>query len=178
MDLESEILGEHSRRQAERIATWVGRDRKRLSRLIQLFLTGEYRVTQRAAWPISICSDRHPAMVRPYLHQLVRRAQDPGVHDAVRRNVVRILQTANIPGDLLGTVATLCFNYLSDAHAPIAVKASSMTVLGQIAQREPDIGRELRLVIEQQLPFGSAGFRARAKRVLKMIDADPGIVEQ
>jgi hypothetical protein len=178
MDLESEILKEHSRRQAERIASWVGTDRKRLNRLMKLFLTGEYRVTQRAAWPIGICADRHPAMIRPHIPRLVRRMQDPGVHDAVKRNVVRILQTADIPENLLGTVATLCFGYLSDVHAPVAVKCFSMTVLGRITQREPDLGRELRLVIEQQLPFGTAGLRARAKQVLKMIKADHAIVEQ
>ena len=145
---------------------------------MKLFSTGEYRVTQRAAWPVSICAEKHPAMIGPYLHKLVARMQDPGVHDAARRNVIRILQTADIPEDLLGTVATLCFDYLSDAHAPVAVKVFSMTVLGRIAQREPDIGKELRLVIEQQLPFGSGGFRARAKRVLKMINAHPAIIEQ
>jgi hypothetical protein len=85
MDLESEILKEHSRRQAERIASWVGGDRRRLDRLVKLFLSGEYRVTQRAAWPISICADRYPAMIRLYIPQLVRRMQDPGVHDAVKR---------------------------------------------------------------------------------------------
>jgi hypothetical protein len=177
MNLESEILKEHSRRQAERIASWVGSNRKRMNSLMKLFLTGEYRVTQRAAWPISICADRHPAMISSYIPQLVRRMQDPGVHDAVKRNVVRILQTADIPEELLGTVATLCFGYLCGADEPVAVKCFSMTVLGRITQREPDLGRELRLVIEQQLPFGSAGFRARAKQVLSMLNAGPAIIE-
>lgn len=169
MDLVSKIMKEHSRRQAERIATWVGKDRKRLGQLMKLFLTGEYQVTQRAAWVVGVCADRNPEMIRPYLRRMVSRMQEPGVHDAVKRNVVRILQTADIPRDLLGTVATVCFDYLSDMDTPIAVKACSMTVLSRIAQHEPDLGRELRLVIEQHLPYGTGAIQSRARQVLKRL---------
>lgn len=169
MDLETEILREHSKRQALRIASWVGHDRRRFRRLMELFLKGDRLITQRSAWVVGICADNHPELVRPHLKPLVKKMQEPGVHDAVKRNVVRILQTADIPNDLLGTVATLCFEYLGSVNEPIAVRAFSMTVLAKIAQREPDLMRELRLVIEQQLPYGSAGIRARARRVLKML---------
>jgi hypothetical protein len=171
MDLETEILKEHSRRHADRIATWVGNDRKRLSQLMKLLLTGEYIVTQRAAWAVGICSDRHPEMIKPYLRRMVSRMQEPGVHDAVKRNVVRILQTADIPRNLLGTVASVCFEYLSDPYASIAVRACSMTVLARIAQQEPDIARELRLVIEQHLPYGTGAFQSRARQVLRQLGA-------
>ena len=167
MNLEAEILREHSRRQAERIASWVGRDRRRFKQVIHLFLNGEFVVTQRLAWVVGICADAHPDLVRPYLRQLIRKMQDPGAHDAVKRNVVRILQYVEIPSDLLGIVATLCFNYLSTIDTPIAVKCSSMTVLARLAGKEPDLERELRLVVEQQLPYSTAAFRARAKKILK-----------
>jgi len=44
-----------------------------------------------------------------------------------------------------------------------------MTVLANIAQKEPELKNELRLVIEQQLSHGSTGFCSRARKVLKMI---------
>jgi len=133
---------------------------------MNLFLDGESVVTQRLAWVVGICADANPELVRPYLRQMVQKMQEPGVHDAVKRNVVRMLQCIDIPSDLLGTVATLCFDYLSTMETPIAVKCSSMTVLARLAEKEPDLGRELRLVIEQQLPFEGAAFRARARKIL------------
>jgi hypothetical protein len=174
VDLREEILREHSRRQAERLARWVGNDRRRFRKLMELFLKGEYRVTQRSAWIVGICAERFPAMVRPYFPKMIARMEEPGVHEAVRRNVVRIFQDVEIPRRLQGKIATLCFNYLSSGDAPIAVKALSMTVLARIAEEEPELGRELKLVIEQQLPFGSAGIRARAKKVLAMIARSEG----
>ncbi len=165
MDLRSEILREHSRHQADRIASWVGRDRARFRELITLFLRGDFRTAQRTAWVVNICAERNPDLVQPYLNQIVRRAQQTGVHDAVRRNVTRILQSVDIPDTLLGTVATFCFDLLN-GDSPVAVKALSMSVLDRIVRREPELGRELRLVVSQQLPYASAAFRARARKIL------------
>jgi hypothetical protein len=166
MDLEAEILREHSKRQALKIATWIGNDKRRFKELMELFLHGEYRVTQRSAWIISNCFDRHPQLVMPWLPRMLKKMQEPGVHDAVKRNIVRILQWVEIPEALLGTVATLCFEYLNSVDAPIAVKANSMTVLVNIAQREPDLKHELQAGIEQMLPFVGPALQARGRMAL------------
>ncbi len=170
MHLEEEILKEHSKRQTERIAGWIGDDVHRFQQLMKLFLKGEYRVTQRSAWIVNSCAERYPHLLRPYLKQMIARMEEPGVHVSVRRNVVRILQFIDIPKHLLGMTATVCFKYLGSAKETIAVKAFSMTVLGRIALQNPDLKRELRLVIEQQFAYGSAGFCSRARKVLSEIN--------
>jgi hypothetical protein len=169
MDLEAELLREHSRKNAEKLARWVGEDRGRLKLLMKLFLTGEPRTAQLAAWVVAILAEGHPSLFRPYLEQMLSRMQEPGIHDAVKRCVVGIMQEMDIPERLLGMVANICFEQLSSADAPVAVKCFSMTVIARIAEKEPDLGRELQLVIEQQLPFASAGFKARAKETLRQL---------
>ena len=170
MDLEAEILKEHSKHQALKIASWIGNDSKRFRSLMDAFLKGEYRITQRSAWVVGLCAERHPRLIRPYLRRMIGRMQEPGVHDAVKRNVIRILQFIEIPEELLGEVATVCFDYLASPREPIAVRVFSMTVLANIAQKEPDLKNELRLVIEQQLANGGMAFCARARKVMKMIE--------
>ncbi len=132
MNLEAELLSEHSRKNAEKIAHWVGADRGRLSRLMRLFLKGEFRTAQRAAWAVAIAAEEHPLLFRRYLKLMLLRMQEPGVHDAVKRTVVRILQDVDIPDDLLGMATNVCFEQLSSGEAPIAVKCFSMTVLARI----------------------------------------------
>ena len=171
MDLETEILQEHSRHQADRIASWIGSDRKRFAALMKLFLKGDWCVTQRSAWVVSICADRHPALIRPHLKAMIKRMQEEGVHNAVPRNMLRILQNTEIPRALQGRVAGLCFEHLASATAPVAVKALSMSVVARIARTEPELQRELRLVIEQQLPFAGAAVRARARHLLRALGA-------
>lgn len=172
MNLEAEILKEHSKRQAVKLANWIGSDKRRFKELMELFLHGEYRITQRSAWIVSLCYDRHPKLVNPWLPAMLKKMQEPGVHDAVKRNVVRILQFVDIPESLLGTVTTLCFDYLNSVDAPIAVKANSMTVLVNIAQREPDLKHELQAAIEQMLPFVGAALRVRCREAINRLERD------
>jgi hypothetical protein len=174
MEIEAELLKEHSRRQADRIVSWIGADAKRFKQLMDLFLGGEYRLTQRSAMAVGIFAGRHPAMIAPYLGRMLARMEEPGVHIAVRRCVVRTLREIDIPAGQLGRVATLCFGYLTSGDSPVAVKAFAMTVLARIARTQPDLGRELRLVIEQQMPYGSSGFRSCAARVMRELGAGPG----
>ncbi|MBX2990671.1 MAG: hypothetical protein KF749_05825 [Bacteroidetes bacterium] len=171
MNLEEQILKEHSKHNTVRIARWVGSDKKRFKQLMDLFLKGEYRVTQRSAWIVSHCADEHPVLLLPYLNKMIDRMMEPDVHVAARRNVVRLLQNIEVPPKLAGKVATICFELLASRKEPVAVKCFCMTVLGNIAKQEPDLGNEIRLIVEQQIPWGTAGFRARAKKVLKGLDA-------
>ena len=170
MNIESEIIREHSKRQCIRIAKWIGTDKKRFNELMGLFLKGEYRITQRAAWIIQHCADEHVELVTPYIESMIDRMLEPNIHDAVKRNVVRILQDIEIPRRLTGKVATVCFEWLASAKEPIAVKVFSMSVLANIAKKEPDLKNEIRLLIEQQMPMGSAGFKSRGRKVLRQLE--------
>ena len=71
-----------------------------------------------------------------------------------------------------GEAADICFGYLVDHKETIAVRVFAMTVLGNICRREPDLGIELRLVIEEELPYASAGFKSRAKKILAELGVD------
>lgn len=153
-----------------RVVRWIGSDKKRFRELMALFLRGEYRVTQRAAWVLRHCAERDQSLVEPYLAKMVNRMLEPGVHVAVKRNVVGILQEIEIPRRLLGRIATICFDFLASQDETIAVRAFSMTVLANIAASEPDLKNELRLMIEQQLPWEGAAFQSRARHVLKQLN--------
>jgi hypothetical protein len=53
MDLLKLLRAEHSKKQTDRIVHYIGADKDRFALLMKLFLQGEYRITQRAAWPLS-----------------------------------------------------------------------------------------------------------------------------
>ncbi len=169
MELEKQLLAEHSRHNTDRIVRWVGRDPRRLARVMKIFLGSDALLTQRSAWIVGVLADHHPAMLEPWLGKMIRKMKEPGVHNAVRRNVVRALQFMEIPPRQLGTVAAVCFDELTSGGSPAAVKASAMSVLARIARREPDLAREVRLVIEQQLPYAPGSFHARARKILPSI---------
>jgi hypothetical protein len=166
MDIEKQLLVEHSRRNTDRIIRWIGADAARLKSVMEIFLGDDPLLTQRSAWVVGVMADEHPGLLQPWLSKMMRKTREPGVHDAVRRNVMRALQFVEIPPRLLGEIASVCFDELASPVSPIAVRACAMTVLERIVEREPELGREFRLVIEQQLPYATAAFHARARKVL------------
>lgn len=170
INLRDEILSEHSKANTERIAKWVGGDADRFDELMQLFLKGEYRVTQRAAWIVLYCAEAHPDWMKPYVGKMIKRASEPNVHQAVARNVAAVLQYIDVPKKDLGAVVNFCFNALTNPNAPIAVQANAMTVLTNVCKREPDLKRELKTVIESLMVNGSAGIKARGKRSLAALE--------
>jgi hypothetical protein len=166
MNLQEEILKEHSKAQCNKIVKWVGDSQQRFDELFHLFLTGGYRVTQRAAWPISYCVEMHPAFIKKNLAKLINNLYQPNSHNAVKRNTVRLLQYVDIPKKLQGRVMDICFRYVASPGEAVAVKAFSLTVLGKLARLYPEILPEIKLLIEEQLPNQTAAFKARAKYFL------------
>ena len=169
MDFRDALQKEHSRAQTIKIADYVGFNRARFKELVEVYLAGPYRITQRAAWPLSLCVERHPRLIRPHLPRILRLARGANVHDAVKRNTMRLLQFVDIPARLSGNVADLCFGFLQNRKEAIAIRVFSMSVLAKLSEKEPDLRNELRLLIDAELPYASPAFRSRAARTLKEI---------
>jgi hypothetical protein len=170
MQLRDEILLEHSKEQSLKIAAWIGNNPSRLATLIHLFLHDEYRVVQRAAWIMSMVAQKHAALLKPHLKDMVNRMGDEGIPVAVKRNVVRVLQFMSIPEDLQGPVMDYCFRFLEDTQETVAVRVFSMTILANLAQQYPEIKNEIVLLIEDQLREGAQpAFISRGKKTLKLL---------
>ena len=167
MNLRETILAEHSKANCNRIVKWVGNSQKRFDELFYLFLNDEYRVVQRAAWPLSYVVTAHPKLIQKHFTKLIKYLRKPNLHDAVKRNTVRLLQEITIPKRLHGEVMNICFDYIVSPTEPVAVKAFSLTILGNFSKEYPEIKNELKLVIEERWDHETIAFRSRAKKILK-----------
>ena len=169
MNLREEILKEHSKAQCTKIVKWVCSSQQRFDELFGLFINDEYRVVQRAGWPLSFCVIEHPSFINKHWKPLINNLKKPNLHNAVKRNSIRLMQDLEIPEKFHGEVMGICFKFLESPTEALAVKVFSMSVLGNLAKIYPDIKTELKLIIEEQLPNQTAGFKSRAKKVLKKI---------
>lgn len=169
MNLAEEILKEHSRKQKDKIVNYVGNDPKRFARLIDVFLQGPYRVTQRAAWPLSYCVENYPGLLKPHFRKILKQLGEQNIHDSVKRNTLRMLQFVRVPKVHQGVTIDLCFGFLTDAKEAIAIRVFAMTVLANITKEVPELKNELIPLIEDQIPYASAGFLSRGAKVLKQL---------
>ena len=170
MQLRETILAEHSKANCARITNWIGSNQQRFDELFELFLNDEYRVVQRAAWPLSYAVIAHPQLIQKKFSKLLKNLKKPGLHDAVKRNTVRLLQDIVIPEKYHGEVMNICFDYLISPDEKPAVKAFSLTVLQKLSRQYPEIKNELRTIIEDRRDLESAAFRSRAKKILVQIN--------
>lgn len=171
MDLEARLTKAQSKARCNAIVSWIGGDQSRYDQLVRLYFEGDPVMTQRAAWPLSVVIETYPHLIRKHLARLVRFVQQPGHHEAVKRNTVRVLQFTEIPEKLHGEVMNLCFDYIADPAEKPAVKAFSLTVLEKLAQTYPDIRQELKTVIEDRWDHESPAFRSRAGKILNKINS-------
>jgi hypothetical protein len=166
MNLREELLKDHSKERIMKIVRYVGNDKERFADLMKLFLGNIEKVSERAAWGVSYCAEAYPELVFPYLEKMLDNLNRP-VHDAVKRNTIRTFQDIDIPEELQGKAADICFYLLCDKDETIGTKVFSMTVLHNLCKQHPDLKNELRTAIEEQMPYASAGFKSRGKKILK-----------
>ncbi len=166
MDIHRALLEVHSKNQAMKITDYVGDDEKRFAELADIFFSGDYRTMQCAAWPINHCVERNPGLIFPYLDKFVDMLGRKDVHNAVRRNIARMLQYVEVPKRLQGKLYSVCLDRVEDTEEPIAVRVFALTVAVQIARDEPDLLAEIRLIVDKHLPHSTAAFRSRARRIL------------
>ena len=167
MNIVQEVLREHSRAMRDRVVRYVGKNPARFKELVAIFLKGPYRVTQRASWPLSYSVERHPELIKPHLNRIIKNLETPGIPDFAKRNTIRLLQFIRIPISLQGPVVSICFGYLNSPKETVAVRVFSMTVLASIAMKRTELKQELRIIIEDKLPYESPAFISRARRILK-----------
>lgn len=165
MNISEELEGVYSKQLAVRVAGRVGADQHLFNELMTLFFESDYRIVQRAAAVVAVCVDSYPFLIIPYLDRLVANLKND-IPDVIKRNTVRILQNQELPDYLLGEVADSCFKFLESKLEPVAVKVFSMTILLHIVRKVPELSDELRCLIEDQLPYSSAGFKSRGTKVL------------
>ncbi len=110
MKLKEEILKEHSKAQCTKIVKWVGSSQQRFDELFSLFLNDEYRVVQRSAWPVSYCADAHPVLISKHWKELMQNLKKPNLHDAVKRNSIRLIQGIELPKAYHGAIVLSIWN--------------------------------------------------------------------
>lgn len=171
MDIKEELLKYqiHSKEQALRIAEYAVASRKSFQELMDCFLADHVKLAQRAAWSVTWATQKKPAYIQPYIGALVRQLKRTDVHNAVIRNSARILEDLEIPAEFHGEVMSICFDFIQNKAAPIAVKAFSLTVLFNLSKFYPEIKNELKIIIRENIDYESAAFQARGKKILAKI---------
>ena len=149
MDIEQALINEHSKAQTDKIIKFIGGNKVRFKKLLDIFFKGEYRITQRAAWPLSYVAINYPLLIQPHFFKLIKKLTETGNHPAITRNILRIFEDIEIPEKYHGILINLCFKFIVDIKYPVAIRAFAITVSAKICKNYPDIKREFILILDE-----------------------------
>lgn len=167
MDLKTQLLELHNRKNADLIAEWIGANQKRFDELLNLLFHGDFKIAQRASWPFSISAINNPLLIQNHLEEIIGNLKRTDIHKGVIRNTLSIFVYGPIPENFEGEIMDVCFNFLVDPYETIAIKSSSLGILEKLTKKYPEILPELTIVLEDQLPHGSTSFKSKVKGILK-----------
>jgi hypothetical protein len=167
VNIKEALLAEHSKNQCTKIVNWVSNNQLRFDELFKCFTCDEYRLVQRAAWPVSYCVIIHPQLINKHWATFMNNLKKPNATEAAKRNTLRFLQEIEIPKKYHGQLMNCCFTFVNTPTEPIAVKCFGLSVLYNLSKIYTDIKPELKITIEELLPHASAGVRSRCLRILK-----------
>lgn len=153
--------------QATEIISWVGSNQNRFNELFKIFIVGNTRIVQRAAWPLSYCVINHPKLIDKYYKKLILLLDKPNMPAAIRRNILRIFdQIKQLPKAHHGAIMDACFRYIEDPNEAIAAQAFALGILSKLSKVYPEIKPELYLIIENRMENATPAFTSRAKKIL------------
>ena len=172
-----------SRANRLKYANMVLNDMSLFPKLIEIVFMVEDKVSSRAAWVLEyVCIDYIYAIV-PHLDKFTANLSKVRADSAVRpiakicEHLIKTYYSKNeialkhmVKPQHKDRIIEVCFDWLI-SHQKVAPKAYAMETLFLLGKEYTWVHPELAQVLEQNFPTQSAGFKARAKRILKKVRA-------
>jgi hypothetical protein len=163
---------EHSKRTTDLIVNYVANNKNRFKELMDLLLSEDVLMVQRASWPLSYIAKNQPKLLAPYWNKLLDELPR-SKHVAFNRSVFRSLSlVTNLPIEIHGRVVNECMDTITDNNKSTASRVYAMYTMANMVKLYPDLSDELILRVEpflnHKLPSIVAGTRALLKQIQKI----------
>ncbi len=149
-----------------------------LSPLMSLVFDDSKKVYWRAAYIMDRINEKQPELIRPYLPQIIQ-AISSTTSESKLRHFLKVISLNPIARDHAGLLFDHCLAIFTTNSYAIAVRVHAMQILYEISKLEPELKKELILVIEQELEQQpTAGIRSRGTRILKSLHTETKATEK
>jgi len=149
------------------VIDYIGSSAERLDELMNLVLGDEDRLSINASWVLYHALDVEALDFTNY----VERSIDPMLRPAnpmIERGLLKMFQVIERwPEERFSEIVDHMMAIIMNTNSMIAAQALSMEALWKHLQPYPELINELMIVVEEGVPYGSAGYKAKARKILK-----------
>ena len=97
--------------------------------------------------------------------------ENKNIHDAVKRNTLRVLQNIEISEKYCGKLYDSCYTFLHSIKEPIAVRSFALMVLTNISKKYPELKTEVLHSAESLFQCGIPALESRSRQTIKQLKA-------
>jgi len=176
MNLEKQILQEHSAKNTVLISEFIESNPDKLSELLHIILQGNKLLAQRSAWVLGKFSKGFYVEFIPHLGFILSEI-DNAKHVAVSRNFARVFMIVTNKENInfltesqIDRIVEISFGWVIDENEKAAVVAFGMYTLMNLLRKRTWIAPELKLHIVNNISGSLPSFKSAGKKVLKTID--------
>ncbi len=166
MDFKKKLESGHNKTINNEIVAYIGNSEARFEKLLECFFSEEMRISHRSSWALGDVSLKYPQLFDKHHRALIDALKVKQNHNAIRRNVVRTYQFAEIPEEYEGELYDICFNFIADHDEQTAVKAFSLRVCERVIEKYPEMAGEMIALIKRNKTLWSSGLKNRGKKFL------------
>ena len=122
----------------------------------------------KAAWVFDHVYQEDKGLILPYIDTLITLFKE-SKSQSVLRICGKLLTFHPVTDKLDGDFINVCFDMLISPNVAVAIKVHAMQLVFNISEVYPELKPELKIVIQEQIPNNTAGFKSRANKLLKKL---------
>ncbi|MBN1186656.1 MAG: hypothetical protein JXB49_30545 [Bacteroidales bacterium] len=139
--------------------------------LVEMAFSGKPKYSERACRIMAMVNQSNKDLVKPYVKKIIHSLNS--LNSSKQMNLLYLLIDHAYPldDDELGILVSFCFDKVAAEKVTPGVKVLSLEVLLVIIKFIPELKDELIILIQDQLPKNSAGFKVRGNRALRFLSS-------
>ena len=150
----------------ERVSDKVINEPDLLDDLFRICISNEKVISWRAAWVLNHLTRKNKALIRPLIPEFIRHFPDLK-YDGQKACFLRSLSNFDLDDENLGMMVDACLDFMEKETSRPFMISYSMDFLQRICEQEPELSREIRLVISSNAPhFPTPYLQKKAARVM------------
>lgn len=141
-----------------------------LKDIYQLISDDKIVVSWRAIWACEKVSEKHPGWFVPLLDDIIQRLL-ACQHDGSKRLLLSILYNVPASDPVSVDLLNYCLDHMLAPQESIGVQALSIRMAYQLCKSEPELLKELQLILENaDTEYYSTGVKTTIRNILKKIN--------
>jgi hypothetical protein len=162
-----QVLLIRNKRDVNRAVAEIEKNASLLGVLMEMISTCRRQEAGKPAWVFGHIGESCPEEACKYLPEMLFVLQQKNTHDAVKRNIIRVLSFIHVPENLLSACLEICYAFFLNRKEAVAIRTFSMSAIERMIGKSPELQDEFYATLELELSFPvKAAFRSRAQKIL------------